>query len=185
MSTTMRARNISKGWRDCGGSASALAGNGCAMRGPRQWATCPYYHIFAHKTHEPSTLLAEKVISLAPEGLRHVFFTNSGGEANDSAIKFVWYYNNALGRTEKKKFISRQSAYHGIPIAAGSLTGLQANQRGFDLPLPFAKHVSAPHYYRNGLPGESEEAFTERLPPPPRGPTLAHSPPPGARPHPD
>jgi 4-aminobutyrate--pyruvate transaminase len=129
----------------------------------RQMAKLPYYHIFAHKTHEPSTLLAEKLVSLVPGDLKHVFFTNSGGEANDSVIKFVWYYNNALGRPEKKKFISRQNAYHGITIAAGSLTGLQANQRGFDLPLPFAKHVSAPHYYRNGLPGESEEAFVERL----------------------
>ena len=129
----------------------------------RQMSKLPYYHIFTHKTHEPSTLLAEKLVSLAPEGLRHVFFTNSGGEANDSAIKFVWYYNNALGRPEKKKFISRQNAYHGITIAAGSLTGLQVNQRGFDLPLPFARHVSAPHYYRNGLPGESEADFVERL----------------------
>jgi 4-aminobutyrate--pyruvate transaminase len=129
----------------------------------RQMSKLPYYHIFTHKTHEPSTLLAEKLVSLAPEELRHVFFTNSGGEANDSAIKFVWYYNNALGRPEKKKFISRQNAYHGITIAAGSLTGLQVNQRGFDLPLPFARHVSAPHYYRNGLPGESEDAFVERL----------------------
>jgi 4-aminobutyrate---pyruvate transaminase len=129
----------------------------------RQMSKLPYYHIFAHKTHEPSTLLAEKVVSLAPEGLKHVFFTSSGSEANDTAIKFVWYYNNAIGRPEKKKFISRQNAYHGITIAAGSLTGLQANQRGFDLPLPFAKHVSAPHFYRNGLPGESEDAFVERL----------------------
>lgn len=129
----------------------------------KQMAKLPYYHIFAHKTHEPSTLLAEKVISMAPEGLKHVFFTNSGGEANDSAIKFVWYYNNALGRPDKKKFIARQGAYHGITIAAGSLTGLQANQRGFDLPLPFAKHVTNPHHYRNALPGESEEAFAERL----------------------
>ena len=129
----------------------------------RQMSKLPYYHIFTHKTHEPSTLLAEKLVSLAPEGLQHVFFTNSGGEANDSAIKFVWYYNNALGRPEKKKFISRQNAYHGNTIAAGSLTGLQVNQRGFDLPLPFARHVSAPHYYRNGLPGESEADFVERL----------------------
>ena len=129
----------------------------------RQMSKLPYYHIFTHKTHEPSTLLAEKLVSLAPEGLQHVFFTNSGGEANDSAIKFVWYYNNALGRPEKKRFISRQNAYHGITIAAGSLTGLQVNQRGFDLPLPFARHVSAPHYYRNGLPGESEADFVERL----------------------
>lgn len=129
----------------------------------RQMAKLPYYHIFAHKTHEPSTRLAEKLVSMAPGGLQHVFFTNSGGEANDSAIKFVWYYNNALGRPEKKKFIARQGAYHGITIAAGSLTGLQANQRGFDLPLPFVRHVTNPHHYRFALPGESEQAFAERL----------------------
>jgi 4-aminobutyrate--pyruvate transaminase len=129
----------------------------------RQMAKLPYYHIFSHKTNEPSIRLAEKLVSLAPAGLAHVFFTNSGSEANDSVIKFVWYYNNALGRPEKKKFIARQGGYHGITVAAGSLTGLQVNQKGFDLPLSFARHVSCPHHYRYGLPGESEEAFAERL----------------------
>jgi 4-aminobutyrate--pyruvate transaminase len=129
----------------------------------RQMSKLPYYHIFTHKTNETSTLLAEKLVSLAPAGLKHVFFTNSGGEANDTVVKFVWYYNNALGRPEKKKFIARQGGYHGITLAAGSLTGLQVNQKGFDLPLPFVRHASSPHHYRNALPGESEEAFAERL----------------------
>lgn len=129
----------------------------------RQMAKLPYYHIYSHKTHEPSALLAEKLTQLAPAGLTHVFFTNSGAEANDSVIKFVWYYNNALGRPEKKKFIAREGGYHGITIAAGSLTGLQVNQKGFDLPLSFVRHVTRPHHYRNALPGESEEAFAERL----------------------
>jgi 4-aminobutyrate---pyruvate transaminase len=129
----------------------------------RQMSKLPYYHIFTHKTNETSTLLAEKLVSLAPAGLNHVFFTNSGGEANDTVVKFVWYYNNALGRPEKKKFIARHGGYHGITLAAGSLTGLQLNQKGFDLPLPFVRHASSPHHYRNALPGESEEAFAERL----------------------
>jgi 4-aminobutyrate---pyruvate transaminase len=129
----------------------------------RQMSKLPYYHIFTHKTNETSTLLAEKLVSLAPAGLKHVFFTNSGGEANDTVVKFVWYYNNALGRPEKKKFIARQGGYHGITLAAGSLTGLQVNQKGFDLPLPFVRHASSPHHYRNALPGESEETFAERL----------------------
>src|SRR5260370_18911358 len=123
----------------------------------RQMSRLPYYHIFSHKTHAPSTLLAEKLVSLAPEGLKHVFFTNSGGEANDTVVKFVWDYNNALGRPEKKKFISRQGAYHGITVAAGSLTGLQVNQKGFDLPLPFARHVSSPLHSRNALPAARDE----------------------------
>lgn len=75
----------------------------------------------------------------------------------------VWYYNNAIGRPEKKKFIARHGGYHGITIASGSLTGTPVNHRGFDLPLPQMKHVTCPHFYRYGLEGESEAAFTDRL----------------------
>jgi 4-aminobutyrate--pyruvate transaminase len=129
----------------------------------RQMAKLPYYHTFSHKSHEPSIELAEKLVKMSPDGLDHVLFTNSGSEANDTVVKFVWYYNNALGRERKKKFIARNGGYHGITVAAGSLTGLQVNQRGFDLPLPFVKHVTCPHHYRFALEGETEEAFADRL----------------------
>jgi 4-aminobutyrate--pyruvate transaminase len=129
----------------------------------RQMAKLPYYHTFSHKSHQPAIELAEKLVKMSPAGLDHVFFTNSGSEANDTVIKFVWYYNNALGREQKKKFIARNGGYHGITIAAGSLTGLQVNQRGFDLPLPFVTHVTCPHHYRFAEPGETEEAFADRL----------------------
>jgi 4-aminobutyrate--pyruvate transaminase len=129
----------------------------------RQMAKLPYYHTFSHKTNEPSVELAERLVKMTPERLRRVFFTNSGSEANDTVIKMVWYYDNAIGRPEKKKFISRLNAYHGITIASGSLTGLPANQRDFDLPFLPVKHVTCPHYYRNALPGEGEEAFADRL----------------------
>jgi 4-aminobutyrate--pyruvate transaminase len=129
----------------------------------RQMAKLPYYHTFSHKSHQPAIELAEKLVKMSPAGLDHVFFTNSGSEANDTAIKFVWYYNNALGREKKKKFIARNGGYHGITIASGSLTGLQVNQRGFDLPLPFVTHVTCPHYYRFAEEGETEEAFADRL----------------------
>ena len=81
---------------------------------------------------------------MSPKGLDRAFFTNSGSEANDTVIKLVWFYNNAIGRPEKKKFIARTGGYHGITIASGSLTGLATNHRGFDLPLPFVKHVTTP-----------------------------------------
>jgi 4-aminobutyrate--pyruvate transaminase len=123
----------------------------------------PYYHTFSHKSHEPSIELAEKLVKMSPGGLDHVFFTSSGSEANDTVVKFVWYYNNSLGRPQKKKFIARNGGYHGITVASGSLTGLQVNQRGFDLPLPFVKHVTCPHHYRFAEAGESEEAFADRL----------------------
>jgi len=91
-----------------------------------------------------------------------VFFANSGSEANDSAIKMVWYLNNALGRTQKKKIIGRRKGYHGITIASASLTGLPANHRSFDVPLPGFIHTMTPHHYHEGLPGESEEDFATR-----------------------
>jgi 4-aminobutyrate--pyruvate transaminase len=129
----------------------------------RQMSKLPYYHTFSHKSHEPSIELAEKLVKMTPDGLNHVFFTSSGSEANDTVVKFVWYYNNSLGRPQKKKFIARNGGYHGITVASGSLTGLQVNQRGFDLPLPFVKHVTCPHHYRFAEAGESEEGFADRL----------------------
>lgn len=129
----------------------------------RQMAKLPYYHTFSHKTNEPSVELAERLVKMAPARLKRAFFTNSGSEANDSVIKMVWYYNNARGRRQKKKFISRTGAYHGVTIASGSLTGLATNQTDFDLPFVPVRHVTCPHYYRYAEPGESEEAFADRL----------------------
>ena len=73
-----------------------------------------------------------------------VFFANSGSEANDTAVKIVWYYNNAIGKPEKKKIISRIKAYHGVTVAAASLTGLPNNHRDFDLPIPGILHTDCP-----------------------------------------
>lgn len=129
----------------------------------QQLRTLPFYHVFGHKAHRPSIELAEKLIEMAPVPMSKVFFTNSGSEANDSVVKLVWYYNNARGKPLKKKFISRHNAYHGITVASASLTGLAANQRGFDVPLPGFLHVGCPHHYRHALPGESEEQFADRL----------------------
>jgi 4-aminobutyrate---pyruvate transaminase len=129
----------------------------------RQMGRLPYYHAFSHKAHEPVVNLAERLVKMAPKGLSRAFFTNSGSEANDCVVKFVWYYNNSLGRPQKKKFIGRINGYHGITVASGSLTGLPVNHRSFDLPLPQMKHVSCPHHYRFAQEGESEEAFADRL----------------------
>jgi len=123
----------------------------------------PYYHSFAHKAHEPSIRLAEKLVEMTPEGLNRVFFTNSGSEANDTVVKMAWFLNNGLGRPEKKKFLSRTKAYHGITIASGSLTGLAGNQKDFDLPAIPVTHLTCPHYWRYGEEGESETEFTARL----------------------
>jgi 4-aminobutyrate--pyruvate transaminase len=129
----------------------------------RQMKALPFYHVFASKSHNPAIDLAERMIEIAPVPMSKVFFANSGSEANDTAIKMVWYYNNALGRPEKKKIISRNKAYHGVTIASASLTGLPANHRSFDLPIDRILHTDCPHYYRFAEEGETEEDFASRL----------------------
>ncbi|MCD2514498.1 aspartate aminotransferase family protein [Comamonas endophytica] len=149
-----------------------LAGLFCASLGfsnsrladaaDRQMRQLPFYHSFGHKANEPAILLAEKLLAMAPVPMSKVFFANSGSEANDTAIKLVWYYNNALGRPAKKKIIARSRGYHGVTIASASLTGLPNNHRDFDLPIDRILHTDCPHYWRHGLPGESEEDFATR-----------------------
>jgi 4-aminobutyrate--pyruvate transaminase len=92
-----------------------------------------------------------------------VFFNNSGSEANDTAAKLVWYYNNALSRPRKKKIIGRMKGYHGVTIGAASLCGLPYVHQDFDLPIANVRHADCPHYWRMGKPGESEEDFATRM----------------------
>jgi 4-aminobutyrate---pyruvate transaminase len=129
----------------------------------RQMLKLPFYHTFANKATDIGIELAEKLLSIAPAPMSRVFFVNSGSEANDTAVKLVWYYNNALGRPLKKKIISRTKAYHGVTVASASLTGLANNHRDFDLPIANILHVECPHFYRFGQPGETEEAFATRM----------------------
>src|SRR5207247_8842906 len=89
----------------------------------RQMCELPFYHSFAGKVPAIATELAERLIRMAPAGMGKALFANSGSEANDAAIKLAWYGNNALGRPQKKKITSRQGAYPGVTIGAGSLTG--------------------------------------------------------------
>jgi 4-aminobutyrate--pyruvate transaminase len=150
----------------------ALSGLFCASLGfseerlveaaTRQMRKLPFYHTFGHKTNEPSVELAERLIALAPAPMSKVFFANSGSEANDTAIKLVWYYHNAIGKPLKKKIVSRLRAYHGVTVATASLTGLPNNHRDFDLPIDRILHTDCPSFYRYGLPGESEEEFASR-----------------------
>jgi 4-aminobutyrate--pyruvate transaminase len=122
-----------------------------------------FAHLFTGRSHDPAIELAEKLKEIAPVPISKVFFCNSGSEANDTQIKLVWYLNNARGRPQKKKIISRVKAYHGVTIAAASLTGLPANHRDFDLPLPGFLHADCPHHYRYAHDGETEEEFASRL----------------------
>ena len=129
----------------------------------RQMKALPYYHLFTHKSHNPAIDLAEKLCEMAPGNMDKAFFANSGSEANDTAIKLIWYYNNAIGRPEKKKILSRIKGYHGVTVASASLTGLPYNHKDFDLPIANIMHVDCPHHYHFAHEGESEEDFATRL----------------------
>ncbi|MFT7674418.1 MAG: 4-aminobutyrate--pyruvate transaminase [Gammaproteobacteria bacterium] len=128
-----------------------------------QFKKLPYSHLFTHRSTEPAIELSERLVDIAPEGIARAYLVNSGSEAVDTAIKMVWFYNNALERPRKKRIISRLRAYHGVTIAAGSLTALPYAQDGFDLPAIDVLNCETPHYYRYAKVGESEESFSTRL----------------------
>jgi len=123
----------------------------------------PYYHLFGGRSFEPAVELAEKIKDLAPGNMAKVIYQSSGSEANDTQIKLQWYYNNALGRPEKKKIISRKKGYHGVTIVAASLTGLPYNHLDFDLPVARVHHAMTPHFWKEAQPGETESEFVARL----------------------
>ncbi|WP_017762283.1 aminotransferase [Pseudacidovorax intermedius] len=124
--------------------------------------TLPYYHTFNHRSNPAAAQLAERLLALAPVPMARVFFANSGSEANDSAVKMIWYYFNAIGKPAKKKIIARDRAYHGVTVASASLGGLAANHSDFDLPIARILRTGSPHHYRDALPGESAEDFATR-----------------------
>nr|5KR6_A Chain A, 4-aminobutyrate transaminase [Pseudomonas]5KR6_B Chain B, 4-aminobutyrate transaminase [Pseudomonas] len=119
-----------------------------------------YYHTYVGHSNEPIIELSERIIrEWAPAGMSKVYYGMSGSDANETQIKLVWYYNNVLGRPQKKKIISRQRGYHGSGIMTGSLTGLPAFHNHFDLPLEPIRHTTCPHYYRAPA-GMSEAEFS-------------------------
>jgi len=122
-----------------------------------------FAHLFTGLSHDPAIELAERIKELAPVPTSKVFFCSSGSEANDTQVKLVWYMNNALGRPRKKKIISRMRAYHGVTVAAASLTGLVNNHRDFDLPIAGILHTACPHHYRYAQDGETDVEFAIRL----------------------
>jgi L-2,4-diaminobutyrate transaminase len=122
-----------------------------------------FYHSFASMGNEPVAQLAQRLISMAPGSMSKVFFGNSGSDANDTQVKMIWYYNNVLGRPQKKKIISRSRGYHGVTVMSASLCGLPGMHRAFDLPLPMVKHVRAPQRLWEDVEGQSDEQFVAGL----------------------
>eukprot|EP01037_Dinobryon_pediforme_P031659 gene31659-36259_t len=128
-----------------------------------QAVTLPYFHSFSSWTTDTPILLAERLIEMAPVPMSKVFFGQSGSDANDTQVKLVWYYNNSRGLPLKKKIIARNRGYHGVTAVAGSLTGMASLHSGFDLPLPFVRHTTAPYRLWEAEPGMSDAAFVAKL----------------------
>ena len=118
-----------------------------------------YYHAYAGHGSEPAIRLSRMIIERAPAGMSRVYYGLCGSDANETNIKLVWYYNNVLGRPEKKKIISRWRGYHGSGVMTGSLTGLDLFHKAFDLPRAPILHTDAPYYFRRQDRAQSEEAF--------------------------
>ena len=119
-----------------------------------------YYHAYVGHGTEASITLAKMVLDRAPANMSKVYFGLGGSDANETNVKLVWYYNNILGRPEKKKIISRWRGYHGSGLMTGSLTGLELFHKKFDLPLAQVLHTDAPYYFRRADLDQSEADFT-------------------------
>ncbi len=119
-----------------------------------------YYHAYVGHGTEASITLAKMILDRAPAGMSKVYFGLGGSDANETNVKLVWYYNNILGRPDKKKIISRWRGYHGSGLVTGSLTGLELFHKKFDLPLDRVLHTEAPYFYRRADLSQDEAGFT-------------------------
>jgi L-2,4-diaminobutyrate transaminase len=122
-----------------------------------------YYHAFSSMGTDTPGPLAERLIEMAPPGMSKVFFGCTGSDANDTQVKLVWFYNNVLGRPEKKKIVARNRGYHGVSVMSAGLTGLPGLHANFDLPLPMIRHTTAPHRLWEAAPGMTDAEFAQKL----------------------
>jgi len=117
-----------------------------------QMRRLPYYCSFFNTTNEPAIRLAERLARLAPPHLKHTLFCNSGSEANETALKVIRAWQKLRGKPAKTKILSRTFSYHGVTLAATSMTGLPGCYQPFDLPLSGFIHVPGPHPYGESSP---------------------------------
>lgn len=112
-----------------------------------QMEQLPYYPSFFNSTTETPILVSEFLAQKAPPRLNRTVFSNSGSEANETALKTIRAYHKLRRQPEKNKILSRTFAYHGVTLATTSMTGLPSCYEPFDLPLPGFIHVPGPHAY--------------------------------------
>ena len=116
----------------------------------RQMEELPYYNTFFQTSHVPAIALAARIAELAPGDLNHVFFANSGSEANDTNIRMVRHYWALKGKPEKSVIIGRMNGYHGSTMGGASLGGMVSMHEQGGLPIPGIVHIGQPDWYAEG-----------------------------------
>lgn len=116
----------------------------------RQMLELPYYNSFFKTANPPVLALAALLAEVTPAHLKHVFFTSSGSEANDTIVRLVRRYWDVRGQPARKTIISRWQAYHGSTVAGASLGGMPAMHAQGDLPIPGIVHIDPPYWYQHG-----------------------------------
>ena len=158
-----RGREIIDGFSGLGCVSLGYSNDRLVAAAKRQMETLPFAPTFYNRSHPWAAQLAERLTALAPAGMDRVLIQCSGSEANDTAIKLLWYINAARGEPERRKLIGRVRGYHGNTVATVSLSGQPHMHARFGLPLPGFSHAEAPNYYRFHVDGESEEEFSSRM----------------------
>jgi adenosylmethionine-8-amino-7-oxononanoate aminotransferase len=121
---------------------------------------------FAHTsffTSPAAEELADDLVTHAPKGLGHVFYVSGGSEAIEAALKIARQYFVERGEPQRRYFIARRQSYHGITIGALSIGGRARQREKFAPILIEAHHVSPVYEYRDRRPGETADAYGERL----------------------
>jgi len=106
----------------------------------------PYYNAFFKTSTPPAAELSALLADVTPTHLNHAFFTSSGSEANDTVLRLVWRYWEAMGKPEKRVVISRKNAYHGSTIAGSSLGGMEEMHKQGGI-IPDIVHVEQPNWF--------------------------------------
>ncbi|MES2151482.1 MAG: aspartate aminotransferase family protein [Pseudomonadota bacterium] len=124
----------------------------------KQMTTLPFYNSFFNTTNLPAVQLASLLVELSPPQFKHVFFTGSGSEGNDTIVRMVRRYWDLMGQPGRQTIISRHNAYHGSTVAGASLGGMDGMHAQGGLPVPGIVHIGQPSYLEGGR-GMSAEAF--------------------------
>ena len=148
-----------------GGAAVSCLGHGhpdvlAAMH--RQIDQLAYAHT-SFFTTEVAEQLADQLIRTAPAGMSHAYFVSGGSEAVEAALKMARQYYLEIGQPERSHFIARRQSYHGNTLGALAVGGNEWRRRQFAPLLIDVTHVSPCYPYRDLQPGETPEAYGQRL----------------------